>query len=223
MFSKNIDMKKFALVVLLIMYLTNVYSQDVENMSIKSVVDACVSLRDAVSANDVATIKRSTDDLKSCNTDFFYTLECLDDTTSSLDGHLVFDETFVDMLVREGETVYQRSEEINRDLERGQTYDGSIKTKTCFVKAGQSTKYSFASKGRQELAVVAEAGGLVTMKIHVTNNSGLDKRYDDTEDVKIGRPQRMTCFDLPANKRNTVELEIINCGDKDCSFVVISN
>lgn len=88
---------------------------------------------------------------------------------------------------------------------------------------GQSTKYSFASKGRQELAVVAEAGGLVTMKIHVTNNSGLDKRYDDIDDVKIGRPQRMTCFDLPANKRNTVELEIINCGDKDCSFVVISN
>ena len=106
---------------------------------------------------------------------------------------------------------------------RGQYTDGKVHTKTCFVKAGKSTKYSFGSKGHQELAVVAEAGGLVTMKIHVTNSSGLDFRKDDTKSVKKGMPQRKTSFELPNDRRNIVELEIVNCGKKDCSFVVISN
>ena len=29
--------------------------------------------------------------------------------------------------------------------------------------------------------------------------------------------------DLPTDRRNTVVLEIVNCGKKDCSVVVISN
>ena len=106
---------------------------------------------------------------------------------------------------------------------RGQTTNGSYLTKTCFVKAGKSTKWTFASKGHQELAVVAEAGGLVTMKIRVTNSAGLDRRFDDTKSVKAGLPQRKTVFELPTDRKNTVELEIVNCGKKDCSFVVISN
>ena len=61
------------------------------------------------------------------------------------------------------------------------------------------------------------------MRIRVTNGAGLDKRFDDTDDVKRGRPQRQVSFDLPLNKKNVVELEIVNCGDKDCMFVVISN
>ena len=132
-------------------------------------------------------------------------------------------EAFADSIA-EGKDVYGKADDMNRSTaHRGQTSDGSILTKTCFVKAGKSTKYSFASKGHQELAVVAEAGGLVTMKIHVTNNAGLDKRFDDTKNVKKGMPQRKTSFELPTDRRNTVELEIINCGKKDCSFVVISN
>jgi hypothetical protein len=61
------------------------------------------------------------------------------------------------------------------------------------------------------------------MKIHVTNSAGLDRRFDDTTNVKKGMPQRKTSFELPVDRRNTVELEIINRGKKDCSFVVISN
>ena len=61
------------------------------------------------------------------------------------------------------------------------------------------------------------------MKVHVTNTAGLDKRFDDTKNVKKGMPQRKTSFELPTDRRNTVELEIVNCGQKDYSFVVISN
>ena len=103
------------------------------------------------------------------------------------------------------------------------SYDASLLTKTCNIKANQSVKYSFASKGHQELAVVAEPGGLITLKIHVTNTKGLDQRFDDVIDIKKGRQQRKASFDLPSNVRNSVELEIINCTNSNISCVVISN
>ena len=196
------------------------------NLSIDAAVNACIAMRDAVANNDSAAIKQSANALKSAGTTSFNSLRCKDDVdmeAPSLNGHLVFDEAFADSLA-EGKDVYGKADDMNRSsAHRGQTSDGSILTKTCIVKAGKSSKYTFASKGHQELAVVAEAGGLVTMKIHVTNSAGLDRRFDDTKNVKKGMPQRKTSFELPTDRRNIVELEIVNCSNKDCSFVVISN
>lgn len=194
-----------------------------DSMSIQTVYDACISLRDAVANDDEVAIKQSAEDLRAVEISNFYFLHCKDDSIASLNGHLIFDEVFADSLA-EGKDVFSKADEMNHTRAlRGQTADGSILTKTCFVKAGKSTIYTFRSKGHQELAVVAEAGGLVTMKVHVTNSAGLDFRKDDTRSVHQGLPQRKTSFDLPTDCRNTVELEVINCGKKDCSFVVISN
>lgn len=218
-------MKHITCLFLVLLCMLNVEAQEIsdDNMSIDAVVSACITMRDAVAANDTAAIKQSAKELKAAGTTNFTALRCRDDSVASLNGHLVFDEAFADSLA-EGKNLYDRAEEMNRvAAHRGQTADGSILTKTCFVRAGQSTKYTFYSKGHQELAVVAEAGGLVTMKIHVTNSAGLDERHDDTKSVKTGMSHRKTSFELPTNRRNNVELEIINCGLQDCSFVVISN
>lgn len=198
-------------------------SESPDSLSIQSVIDACVSMRDAVASGDKAAIQRSADELRACNTSNFSSLRCKDDTVSSLNGHLVFDDIFADSLAA-GHDVYQRADDISRSAStRGQTADGSILTKTCFVKAGGTAKYSFVASGRQELAVVAETGGLLTMMIHVENSAGLDEHHDDTVDVKKGRSYRKTVFNLPRSPRCKVELEVVNCGGKDCSFVVISN
>lgn len=218
-------MKKICFVILSLCCVLHVPAQNnnADNMEIQAAIDACIAMRDAVAARDTAAIRQSASDLKGLNVSHFYTLRCQDDSVASLDGHLLFDETFADSLA-EGRDIFRKTDEIERKcIDRGQTADGSIKTKTCFVQAGKSTKWVFASKGPQELAVVAESGGLVTMKVHVTNSAGLDRRYDDTRSVKKGLPQRKTSFDLPTDKKNIVELEIVNCGKKDCSFVIISN
>jgi hypothetical protein len=218
-------MRNFLITLLSVLGVLTVFAQKKadESLSIDAAVNACIAMRDAVANNDSVAIKQSANDLKAAGTTNFSSLRCKDDSISSLNGHLVFDEAFADSIA-EGKDVYSKADDLNRSTaHRGQTADGSILTKTCFVKAGKSTKYSFASKGHQELAVVAEAGGLVTMKVHVTNSAGLDKRFDDTKNVKKGMPQRKTSFELPTDRRNTVELEILNCGKKDCSFVVISN
>lgn len=220
-------MKKIALIVISVFCALNISAQEVTfgKKGIQAVMDACIALRDAVATGDTLAIRQSANDLKAVGTVSFNSLRCKDESIPSLDGHLVFDEAFADSLASGNTSVYHKANEMNKRVSayRGQTADGSYLTKTCLVKAGQSAKYTFASKGHQELAVVAEAGGLVTMKIRVTNNAGLDRRYDDTQNVKTGLPQRKTSFNLPMNRKNIVELEIINCGNKDCSFVVISN
>lgn len=218
-------MKKIVLIAFTFFCALNISAQEAtENMGIQVVMNACIALRDAVEAGDTVAISKSADDLRAAGTVSFVSLRCKDDSVASLDGHLVFDEAFADSLASGNTSVYSKANALHKSSAyRGQTSDGSYLTKTCLVKAGQSTKYTFSSKGHQELAVVAEAGGLVTMKIRVTNSAGLDRRYDDTKNVKTGLPQRKTSFDLPVNRRNIVELEIINCGNKDCSFVVISN
>ena len=223
-------MRCFLITLLSVMGVLTVSAQDEmnNNLSIDAAVNACIAMRDAVASNDSAAIKQSADALKAAGTTSFNSLRYKDDIDGdkeapSLNGHLLFDEAFADSLA-EGKDVYGKADDMNRSsAHRGQTADGSILTKTCLVKAGKSTMYSFASKGHQELAVVAEAGGLVTMKVHVTNSAGLDKRFDDTKNVKMGMSQRKTSFELPTERRNMVELEIVNCGKKDCSFVIISN
>jgi len=219
-------MKKIVTIVLSILSTFCTYAQDAptDSMEIQAVIDACISMRDAVAEGDTAAIRQSAQDLRSSGATSFNSLRCKDDSLASLNGHLVFDEAFADSLAAGNTSVYDKADDMNRSTaHRGQTTDGSYLTKTCFVKASKSTKWTFASKGHQELAVVAEAGGLVTMKIHVTNSAGLDRRFDDTKSVKKGLPQRKTSFELPKDRKNTVELEVVNCGQKDCSFVVISN
>ena len=219
-------MRTIVFILLSVFGVLTVYSQKTytDSLSIDAAINACIAMRDAVAANDTAAIRMSAKDLRAVRTNSFYNLRCKDDSIASLNGHLVFSDAFADSLAKGNISVYNRSDIINRStVRRGQTADGSILTKTCFVKAGKSTKWNFTSKGHQELAVVAEAGGLVTMKIHVSNRDGLDRRFDDTKNVKKGMPQRKVSFELPTDKKNTVELEIVNCGTTDCSFVVISN
>ena len=219
-------MKRIATLVFSLFCAITVFAQNEQSgdMSIQAAIDACMAMRDAVAANDTAAIRQSASDLKAAGTTSFYSLRCKDDSIASLNGHLVFDEAFADSLASGNTSVYDKADDMNRSTaHRGQLTNGGTLTKTCFVRAGKSTKWTFASKGHQELAVVAEAGGLVTMKIRVTNSAGLDRRFDDTKSVKVGLPQRKTSFELPSDRRNTVELEIVNCGKNDCSFVVISN
>lgn len=190
---------------------------------IQNAINACIDLRDAASACDTGRIMLSAIALRECKAVNFNSLQCLDDTIESINGHLMFTEAFADSLAHNLD-FYRFAEDMNRSAAlRGQTNNGSIITRTCCVKEGKRAKYTFSSKGYQELAVVAEAGGSITLRIHVTNNYGLDEWHNDTIDVKRGRPQRMKAFNPPTKKRYQVELEVINCSKQDISFVIISN
>lgn len=194
-----------------------------DNMSIDVVFNACVAMQESIEKNDTTALMEAAAKLKEAKATHFSSLHCKDDTISSLKGHFVFNEIFVDSLMA-GKDAYLDAENINRTtVHRGQTVNGSILTKTCFVRAGKSTKYTFASRGLQELGIIAEPGGRVYVRIHVTNRNGLDMRYNDDKNAIKGARRYRKSFNLPINQPNTVELEVINRGNQDTSFVVISN
>lgn len=196
---------------------------ETDSMSIDAVFEACAAMQESLENNDTTALVAAATKFKEAKATSFTSLRCKDDSIPSLKGHFVFNEVFVDSLAV-GKDAYSNADDINRStVHRGQTSDGSILTKTCFVKAGKSTRYTFASSGRQELGIITEPGGRVYVRVHVTNPNGFDARYNDDKNAVNGTRRYRRAFYLPIKQRNTVELEVVNRGDKDTSFVVISN
>lgn len=192
---------------------------------IQSAIDACIMLAESVEKGDAATIRKAKEAMQECDLSYFGSLRQQNrEENESLEGHLVFNVAFADSLA-EGKNPYKDADNINRsNIHRGQMQSGQILTKTVFVKANNKSVYTFNSHDRQELAIVAEPGGLVTTRVHVVNEqAGINEWHNDTADVAKGRSNRKTAFTLPHTPKSQVMLEITNCTNKDISVVVISN
>lgn len=193
--------------------------------SIQSAIDACLLLAESAESNDPTTLRKAKEAMLACGlTNFGALRQQHKDENVSLDGHLIFNVAFADSLA-EGKNPYSNADNINRaSTHRGQMTGGQVLTKTVFVKANGKSVYTFNSRDRQELAIVAEPGGLVTTRVHAVNKQvGINEWHNDTADVAKGRNSRKTAFTLPHSPRSQVSLEILNCTNKDISVVVISN
>ncbi len=187
---------------------------------VRDVYLACVQMSRAIGSSNKPMLQEANAKLKQFNAKDFHSLRPIGNDQLSLDGHFVFDEEFVDSLLA-GHNVYIFAQRYaQKRAKRGTAATGKVYTKTCAVKASSSAKFSFVSKGRQELAVVAEPGGLITLRIYDKTNKIW---HNDTVDVKSGDSSRVLVFDLPSDKKCSLDLEVINCSKKDISFVVISN
>ena len=78
----------------------------------------------------------------------------------------------------------------------------------------------FPSSNHQELVVITEPQGKISLRVHCKKTK---KWYNDEEDVNDGRAYRQQIFDIPKGVKDTVEAEVINCGNNDISFVIITN
>lgn len=186
----------------------------------QAALDACLQLRTAIETGTTTQLRSANKAFKMCYINEFTSLRCLDKSPLSLNGHFVFDEVFVDSLIV-GRDVYkfaQRYAEI-RGV-RGVSSSGKIFAKTCAVKKKSSAKYSFVSRGRQELAVVTEPDGMVSLRIYDKTHG---KWYNDTKDVNDGQAYRCMVFDLPTDEKSVLEIEVFNTTKNNISFVIISN
>lgn len=192
---------------------------------IQSAIDACLLLAKSAATKDTIALREAKEAMQECKFTEFGTLRQKNiDENESLNGHLVFNVAFADSLAK-GKDPYEKAESISKyTIHRGQMQPGQILTKTCFIKAKGKSVYTFPSSGRQELAVVAEPGGLVTTRVHAVNKTkGINEWHNDTADVAKGCNSRRTAFTLPRSPRTQVTLEITNCTNKNISVVVISN
>lgn len=193
--------------------------------SIQAAIDACLLLAESAESKDTIALQKAKVAMEECKLSDFGSLRSQNrDENESLEGHLVFNVAFADSLAN-GKDAYKNADNINRSsTHRGQMQPGEILTKTCFVKAKGKSVYTFPSHDRQELAVVAEPGGLITTRVHAVNQTkGINEWHNDTVDVAKGRNSRKTAFTLPRSPKSQVTLEITNCTGKDISVVVISN
>lgn len=188
---------------------------------VQSTYDACLSLQAAINTGSNSELRAANKLLKENNPQDFKSLRLVDEDQPSLDGHFVFDHEFVDSLV-ENRAAYRFAQRYAERAEERSTSSntGDVFTKTCMVKGTSSTKFTFTSRGHQELAFVTEPGGAITIRVHDKTH---DTWYNDTKAVKKGQSSRALVFDLPTDKRSSLEVEVINTSKKDVSFVVISN
>lgn len=214
-------MKKALIAIVFLMLLSLFGTAQELSAPVQAVFDACTQMRAAIGSGSNAELRMASNALKECNPRPFKSLRQLDENPVSLDGHFVFDYEFADSLIA-GREVYKFAQRYaNRSSERSVAASSSEVFYTTHTAAAKSSaKFSFVSRGPQEIAVVAEPGGKVTLRIHDKTH---DVWYNDTKDVNKGRATRCMVFNLPTADRSSLEIEVINTSNNDISFVVISN
>lgn len=232
-------MKIVLLLIVFLVFKISVHAQSCENDSviianedscdteeIQPVIDAFLMLAKSAESKDTLAIREALIAMKDCRLSIFGALKNeSEEDEESLDGHLVFNVFFADSLAS-GKDAYENAEKIDSlfTLKRDSMQSGSILTKTCLIGANKKSTYTFDSRERQELAVIAEPGGLITTRVHVVNESkGVNEWHNDIVDVAKGRNSRKTAFTLPRSPKSKVTLEITNCINKNISVVIISN
>lgn len=211
----------FAIAILLMM-VHDVSAQSKLSAEMQKVFDVCWALRTAISTGNATGLKCANEDFKKCKVKDFSSLHPQDSDTISLNGHFVWDKEFVDSLIA-GRDVRKFAQRYAEKLAQKGAFDSKGKRvfiKSCAVKKQGKARFTFSSSGHQELVVITEPKGKVSLRVHCKKNK---KWYNDDEAVNDGRAYRQQIFDVPEGIKETVELEVLNCGYDDISFVIISN
>lgn len=193
--------------------------------SFNDVYEFFVQVRDLFCQNEFSPLSRLSTYFQNYNLHIYQGLKVIKGEIVSLDGHYIFNEEFM-QLCSEG-SKYANADKLNNKANllgsRGQISVNSILYKNFCIKGNSSLTLSFPARGYEEIGVITEPGGAVSLRAHITNKDGLDKWYSTTNNFTKGEPYRRIQFDIPTDVRNIVEIEIINCTNKDVSFVILSN
>lgn len=190
-----------------------------QSLTIQPAIDACLDMRKAMEKGGAdQLLKAAADKLDKAGVKEFGVLKLVG-TQPSLDGHYVFSSKFArDLIADRGVIKFARR--YRKDSRRGSSTGGtSIYLKNGVVQANGSTKYLLNSRNVQEIAVVTEPNGLVTLRITDIDNK---QYYHDTKNETAGEPYRVHVLNL-TSKTTTLEIEIINTGSADTSFAIIGN
>lgn len=212
-------MKKLLVVFFVALWAISANAQQKLSAQSQKLYDACWALRTAISAGNTSSLKSANAAFKACKAGDFSSLRITSSKTKSLNGYFVWDEEFVDELIA-GRDVRKFAQKYSDNRAVRGTGTNGLFTKTLVVAKKNSVKFTFPSRGLEELSVISEPGGKLTLRIY---DKRAKKWYNDTEDVKRGRAARTRIIKLPQDVVSTLEVEVINCGNNDVSFVVISN
>lgn len=212
-------MRKLLLFVFVIIVIS-CQAQDRLNKEMQAVFDACWAMRTAISSGNKTGLQSANNAFRQCRTHHFSLLRPNNANVISVNNHFVWDEIFVDSLIAgKNARIFAQRYADSRAM-RGTSNRGGIAIRTCAVKGKKKATFTFTSKDHQELAVIAEPKGKITLRVHCKKTNIWRK---DDKNPKIGEDYRIIVFDIPRGVTDTVELEVTNCVKDDISFVIISN
>lgn len=212
-------MKKCVILIVLSISLSMALRAQTLTPEVQVVVDACVSMRAAIGAGNLPALRAASEELKKYDIAYFGNLRP-QKGLPSLDGHFIFDAAFADSLIA-GRDVYIFAQRYaDRSRSKGKPRGAPVMMANFAVAAHSSAHFTFNSKGPQDIAVVTEPGGSVTLKM---TDKKHNLRCNDSTDETEGRPVRQLVFNLPPKEVSTVQLEVINTSDEEISFVIIGN
>lgn len=212
-------MKKLLFLFIAALCTVSVSAQQKLSVQSQKLFDACWVLRTAISSGNTSSLKSANAAFRDCKSKDFSSLRIVSPKEKSLNGYFVWDEEFVDELVA-GRDVRKFAQKYADNRAVRGTGNKGLFTKTLVVDKKGSVKFTFPSRGIEELSVISEPGGRLTLRIY---DKRAKKWYNDTEDVKRGRAARTRIINLPEDVVSTLEVEVINCSNKNVSFVVLSN
>lgn len=212
-------MKKLLLLFIVALCTVSVSAQQKLSAQSQKLFDACWALRTAISSGNTSSLKSANAAFRACKSKDFSSLRIVSPKAKLLNGYFVWDEEFVDELVA-GRDVRKFAQKYADNRAVRGTGTKGLFTKTLVVGKKGSVKFAFPTRGLEELSVISEPGGRLTLRIY---DKRAKKWYNDTEDVKRGRAARTRIINLPEDVVSILEVEVINCSNKDVSFVVLSN
>lgn len=200
-------------------------SMSEEFSSIRNVFELFIKIQELAASQKYTQLADYAEVFNNYNLQNFPSLRLVKGEVVSLNGHFIYNEEFFRLSSKGVQYMYadKCNQKANIIGNKRQINENSVLYKNYGVIADSSLIFSFPSRKSQEIAVVAEPGGMVSVKIHITNKKGLDEWYITDSNFKKGEPYRKISFNIPDDVINNVEIEVVNCTNKDISFVLLSN
>lgn len=211
-------MKRLSIIISLLCALG--FSIGAQNMSplMSNAINICQNLSGAIGSSNTSRLRDANNSLKAADIVNFGDLWLVKGKDLNVNGHFIFDEDFIDDLIKDGKVLSFSSKYAKkRSVRNYSDKTGKVKLTTKALKAGQSCTWRTSDRKNAEYALVAEPGGLFTMTIRDKSGKVL---YAETVNNKAGSNIRKAKIQLPANS-TIIFLEIKNCGKKDASFALL--
>lgn len=192
------------------------------SVEMRDAYTACLAVRSAVESGSLSRLQIANGTLKRCRLKNYKDLVVYGDDKNSLTKHLVFDEDVIDSLIftkGNGDKKQFRKKETKESFFKR---SGRVFAKTCVAPKSSKVKFVFTATKKQEIAVVTEPEGLISLRIGDNTNH---KTYFDSRNEGKGKHSIFALFEISSKKSKKCELEIevFNHLCKDISFVILSN
>ena len=189
----------------------------IKEMQLQSIYNACLSIRSALSNNDMNKLSVANRNFESCGYKEPFTALRLITNQETIKGHFVYSTSFINELLEGNQGVFENADNYASPMSSRGIPPNPVFIKNDLVRTKALTVYKMACIGHEEICVITEPNGYIGVKIWDSKKKIV---YYDTSQESI--EYCYVTIELPS-ERNFLEIIISNKTNHDVSYVLISN